>query len=292
MSFYTPLPQDEELDKPRDSIILCECKQTKSDGSYWTGKPARWAVLAFIASITCTLLNLSFLLLQKENLSNNIKSSRIRLENPSSYIGLDKVVHNTTSPPVPPKPISAWPDFAEQIAESSPSMVLHQVDRHFTYFGTAYPTDRKFRIALDVSTVVQFRVRDFGMEKCTLTLSMGIAPPPTSGHHHGRSLSESAMATGSIDVWQLDQAHRLDPEHLSWNNRPSRRHLFATWDLAEMQGQPTASFRTTEFLCPSTEILTFELACAAGNPSCHLEFAQPREQPHSALFLIQRSSLY
>jgi hypothetical protein len=126
---------------------------------------------------------------------------------------------------------------------------------------------------------VQFRVQDFGMEKCTLTLSTGMTPP-SSGHSHGRDMHEHEPdhPRGHIDLWKLDQDRRLDPRFVSWKTRPQRSRLVTSWDLAHSE-----SLRTEEFVCASTSILTFELACV-GQEDCLLDFTQPREKPESGAY--------
>ncbi|KAJ7230410.1 hypothetical protein GGX14DRAFT_553890 [Mycena pura] len=292
MASYTPLlrqgkfPNDEDDHEPHfSSVDVCECNlhSGKRADTHW--KKYTWtlkfAVYACLASLVCTFLNISFLALRQDvatAVSNEVKYTH-------------NAVHDPNEPP--PDPISTWPDLAAQISQTAPGTVFYEnnTGRRFTNFGMAYPTDRTFRVTAGVrtSTVVQFRGRDFGMEKCTLTLVMGMTSP-TMGHGHGRDASEHAYtARGRLDVWQLAQAtnRRLDPERLSWNTRPTRARLLTSWDLATAA---SATLRSDEFACASTSIVTLELACASAS-DCALAFVQPREQPESALLLIQRSSL-
>ncbi|KAF8205914.1 hypothetical protein K438DRAFT_1578626 [Mycena galopus ATCC 62051] len=242
----------------------------------------KFAVYACLASIACTFLNISFLTFRKAFVTNDIKYAHIELPTPNSYIGLERAVRDPNSPP--PKPISNFPLFTAQVNQSEPNAVYYEYNRHFTNFGTAWPTDRKFRVVTGASTIVQFRVQDFGMEKCTLTLAMNI-PRSTSHGHHGREMETHVHPNGRMDLWKLDQDRRLDPQVVSWKTRPQRAGLVTSWDLAH-----SASLRTEEFPCKSTSILTFELACS-GEENCTLDFTQNKEEPESALLLIQRSSL-
>jgi hypothetical protein len=190
--------------------------------------------------------------------------------------------------------VSNYPRFSAQVNQTDPSAVYYELNRHFTNFGTAWPTDRTFRVAAgvgftslssectrltvlyeQVSTIVQFRVQDFGMEKCTLTLSTGMAPP-ASGHHGRRDAGHAHLPpAGRMDLWRLDQARAIDPQRLSWRTRPKRSSLVTSWDLAH-----SASLRTDEFACKSTSILTFELACS-GQKDCLLDFTQSKEGSES-----------
>ncbi|KAJ7780143.1 hypothetical protein DFH07DRAFT_950196 [Mycena maculata] len=290
MASYTPLlqqdkfPGDEDEPHHTESVGVCDCDThySRHADTQWEKRALRFAIYACLASMACTFLNISFLAFRKVFVTNDIKYAHIQLETPSSYIGLERAVHSPNAPP--PKPISNFPFFTAQVNQSEPGTVFLENNRHFTDFGTAWPTDRKFRVVAGVSTIMQFRVQDFGMEKCTLTLSTGMTTPD-SGHSHGRDMHEHVHPMGQMDLWKLDQDRRLDPHLVSWKTRPQRSRLVTSWDLAY-----STSLRTEEFYCKSTSILTFELACS-GQEDCNLDFTQPRENPESALLLIQRSSL-
>ncbi|KAJ7065425.1 hypothetical protein C8F01DRAFT_1366418 [Mycena amicta] len=298
MASYAPLlrqgkyTDDEDEHEPRiGSVGVCDCdvRQGKRAESLWETRTLKYALFAAFASLLCTFLNISFLALQRNNssnISNDIKYTHVFLQTPSSYTGLERADPHPNEPA--PAPMSGWPDLTAQVSEREPSKVFYENNRRFTNFGMAYPTDRKFRVAPGVSTIVQFRVRDWGMEHCTLTFATGMTPP-ASEHGHSRDEMHShghPTATGHLDVWQLTQQHeRVDPERISWGTRPPRNHLLGTWDLTRAE-----ALRSEEFHCNSTSLLTLELSCH-GSEGCHLEFVQPREQPESALLLIQRSSV-
>ncbi|KAJ7818317.1 hypothetical protein B0H14DRAFT_2520484 [Mycena olivaceomarginata] len=290
MASYTPLlQQDKFADEDGDHLHpvgVCDCgspHSRRSAETHWEKRALKYAIYACLASMACTFLNLSFLTFRRVFVTNNIKYAHIELETPNSYIGLERAVRDPNSPP--PKPVSNYPRFSAQVNQTDPSAVYYEFNRHFTNFGTAWPTDRTFRVAAEVSTIVQFRVQDFGMEKCTLTLSTGMAPP-ASGHHGRRHAGHAhPPPTGRMDLWRLDQARAIDPQRLSWRTRPKRSRLAASWDLAH-----SASLRTDEFACKSTSIITFELACS-GQEDCLLDFTQSKEGSESAFMLIQHSSL-
>ncbi|KAJ7485124.1 hypothetical protein B0H11DRAFT_1806448 [Mycena galericulata] len=276
MASYTPLLQHNNLpndeDEPHvDRVEVCDCDTPHSRlgaGVQWEKRAMRFAIYACLASMACTFLNISFLAFRKVSVTNDIKYAHTELEMPNSYIGLERAIHDPNSPP--PKPITNFPLFTAQVNQSEPNAVYYEDNRHFTNFGTAWPTDRKFRVGSGVSTIVQFRVQDFGMEKCTLTLSTSLTAPAPGGR---------------MDLWKLDKDRRLDPHDVSWKTRPSRSRLVISWDLGH-----SAALTTDEFPCKSTSILTFELACSS-RADCTLQFIQPRNAPESAFLLVQRSSL-
>lgn len=105
-----------------------------------------------------------------------------------------------------------------------------------------------------VSTVVQFRAIDYGMENCSLAL----APAP--------SAEGAAAADVELDVWALADARRrpgqglnanLDVRTLTWASRPARREHIGT--LSVVGGAPG---ETRMFACPSGSYHTLEIACA------------------------------
>jgi hypothetical protein len=259
-------------------------------------------IFACLASLACTLLNISFLTVREILVTNDIKFSDIPLDVPNSYYGLENAVRDSTAQP--PAPIRNPPFFAGHINQSAPSTVFFEYNRQFTDFGTVYTTDRRFLVApgvsgvcgresppytdanvSQISTVLQFRVQDFGMERCNVTLSPFIynAEPPertTVG-----AVNDTLI--GRVELWRLGLRTRLDPQDLSWRTRPIRSLLLASWEFTSGR-----RMETPEFLCESGSIMTFELACA-GEDDCRIDFNQPRENFTSSTFAfhVLRSAL-
>ncbi|KAJ7267911.1 hypothetical protein C8J57DRAFT_1326138 [Mycena rebaudengoi] len=270
MESYVPLLREGEF--PNDegghtshSMSVCDCGAHGSKYSHvpnrFEKRAMKFAVYACLASLMCTFLNVSFLAARKVLVTNDIKDAHIPLETPNSYFGLENAFRDASAEP--------------PLNESEPNAIYYEINRKLTYYGTSYPTDRKFVVAPGISTIVQYRVQDFGMEKCTLQLSTSI-PPEASGHGHGRDIHAHNM--GQIDLWKLDHDRRLDRKSLSWNSRPRRLSLTTTWDVSN-----DAPMETAEFPCATTSILTFELACAR-HSECRLEFIQPRVEPRAGNF--------
>ncbi|KAH9160566.1 hypothetical protein EDB89DRAFT_2081704 [Lactarius sanguifluus] len=102
-----------------------------------------------------------------------------------------------------------------------------------------------------VSTVVQFRAIDYGMENCSFALA------PSEG---------AAGVVIELDVWALADAPRrpgrrlnanLDVRTLTWASRPERKEHIGT--LSVVGGSPG---ETRMFACPSGSYHTLEIACA------------------------------
>jgi hypothetical protein len=134
------------------------------------------------------------------------------------------------------------------------------------------PTYPQFSRRLQVHAIVQFRVRDFGMEQCQLHLNLpDLIDPDRSAN---RSLVTSREAT-FVDVWRLDSTRVIAAEALSFATRPVRRELI----VRSMPGGPGSALTSRRFPCPSDSLQTFEFTCVA--PTCMLSFWQDGGQPVS-----------
>ncbi|KAF5328085.1 hypothetical protein D9619_013664 [Psilocybe cf. subviscida] len=77
--------------------------------------------------------------------------------------------------------------------------------RKSTYFGTVSPDDRKVLATNQISTILQFRTRDFGMEWCKLKLAL----PDSAKYHPNDSTNEEERErnwllegdTSDLEVW-------------------------------------------------------------------------------------------
>ncbi|KAF8193014.1 hypothetical protein BJ912DRAFT_807873, partial [Pholiota molesta] len=111
--------------------------------------------------------------------------------------------------------------------------------RHLTNTGTVSPEDRL------ISTIVQFRAVDYGMERCELNIR--ISP----------STTKLLTRPTKISLYQLASAeHPLDTKALSFSNRPSRLATVAIIPIT-----PSSSVQwKREFKCAWDSILTFEIS--------------------------------
>ncbi|PBK82386.1 hypothetical protein ARMGADRAFT_946822 [Armillaria gallica] len=95
-----------------------------------------------------------------------------------------------------------------------------------------------------VSTIIQFRAFDWGMETCQLGLSLP-------------SANSSTTAQPALTVYRLNASHALDPRSLSYRTRPERASQIAD---VELSAEPSHWQRN--FTCATEEVLTFEFACS------------------------------
>ncbi|KAG7097814.1 hypothetical protein E1B28_005133 [Marasmius oreades] len=119
----------------------------------------------------------------------------------STYLGLDKVDF-TGSPTFPP--ISSFAHVVLQADLQSPQRAMSEDDRsYYSPEGVIYPDDRHILATPNVSTVVQFRNLDYGMERCALWIS---TPPVNMSHNPAIRMDDV-----TIDIWELDMADELFP---------------------------------------------------------------------------------
>jgi hypothetical protein len=119
---------------------------------------------------------------------------------------------------------------------------------------------------------MQFRTRDFDMERCVLTLEVpkDTASLVASAHVHSGS---------KLDVWMLDNTLEIHPA-IFWGKAPKRTGLFTTFDVTgdtKLESKP--------FRCPSTSFTTLEFECVGRDKNCHVDFWQDREKPYAGAYI-------
>ncbi|TFK51123.1 hypothetical protein OE88DRAFT_1645339 [Heliocybe sulcata] len=175
-----------------------------------TQTSVRWLIITCIVSLVISTLNLSVAALW-EAPPRPFKMSSAKPRFPSVYIGLERL--NVSQRILDMPPVMNYPMMISSVNEVKPG----EVDRN----GTAV------RIDNDHSTVMQFRVHDYGLERCTLNVTI----PATS--ELGTKTYSSLRDTQTIQVWRLaDTETLLRPRTLSWRNKPARLALVGTLEFA------------------------------------------------------------
>ncbi|KAJ7459648.1 hypothetical protein B0H11DRAFT_1872745 [Mycena galericulata] len=173
------------------------------------------------------------------------------LYRPSPYIRFDEI--HRPSPPVP-RQFNNYPITLAQIdAEDEGRVFPNDHGALMSPIGTIVPEDRR------ISTVIQFRTIDWGMEECELKLSLP-------------ALNKDAQSSGiSVVLHRLNQTYRLDDTTLSYQSRPPRVSKVATIQLA----QDVPTLWQQRFRCKSDGVLTFELECSPTHKSnCLVDWRQ------------------
>lgn len=123
-----------------------------------------------------------------------------------------------------------------------------------------------------MSTIVQFRAIDYGMDICELRLEI---PPKISGV--GLDTSGLALASNplKLQLTRLQAPKPLDPTTLSYVTRPP-----ATGPEVDAIHLGFGVNWSRNYSCSMEELLTFELACPSGDDGikCAVEWWQKKDR--------------
>lgn len=106
-----------------------------------------------------------------------------------------------------------------------------------------------------MSTVAQFRVADFGMENCSLSITV---PPRADSEDH---ISDEPA---TLDIWSLPVTKKMDMQKLSWANRPTSGTLLGSLPVSFGE-----THRLPGYHCLSGSYQTFEFRCST--PGCKID---------------------
>lgn len=179
----------------------------------------------------------------------------------SSYVNFDLLYgEGSTLRPAPHAPIVNHVLALAHVSRARAHAVVTRNPGGGMTINGYVPLDaRRLWVTDDVSTIVQFRAIDYGMENCSLAL----APTPSA---EGAAPPPPADDVFELDVWALADAPRrpgrrlnanLDVRTLTWASRPARKEHIGTLSVAG--GAPG---ETRMFACPSGSYHTLEIACA------------------------------
>lgn len=182
------------------------------------------------------------------------------LRRPSQYMYFDTIPR----PEVPiAKNFTNFPIFTGSVDFENPNKVFepNSVALSFmTHAGTIYPEDKRLRVTQSISTVIQFRAIDWGMEICEVHVRLPRTESPIQ-----------------VSIFRLESNLPIDPMTLTYRTLPKR--------VSKLADITTETIRDTHWhrklACATEEVLTFELACSSlmADPSqCSLDWWQPPEQ--------------
>ncbi|KAJ7622538.1 hypothetical protein FB45DRAFT_753490 [Roridomyces roridus] len=235
-------------------------------------------VLALVVCLLCTGVNI---VLSTQHL---ITPPRItpfsltradipRLRRPSQFIRFDEIKRPL---PVQPKQLTNYPIVVAQIDEANKGRVF-EVDtkRYLSPIGTISPEDRRVLLTNEISTVVQFRAVDYGLEICELHIQFAedVAPPSDSF---------------TLSLFRLNTSLPVEARKLSYNTRPQR----VGTKLAEIAVKPKTPLHWhhwhRKFSCVMEELLTFELGCSplGDKKACEMEWWQNKDHPVSGMWKV------
>jgi len=233
----------------------------------------------YFACLVCCFVNIFVLL--REYTNGPIIVDPKGLQRPSQYVDFDAISWTQSRLDALPK-IHNFPVIVAQVSTSEPGKVF-PIDpaRWIGQNGTQSPEVREVLITPDVSTIVQFRVLDYGMERCSVAIEI---PSEQDVRQRYRDNSLDLDGDTTVEVWQLETEKELDVRLLSKRTVPPRKSLVGKIH-AEM-GQRSG---TVDFPCKSRSLYSFELACPSHD--CRIQFTQDGDKPIFAFYLLQKSSL-
>jgi len=232
----------------------------KSTEEPHTGQIVTLALIALIA-ILVTSVNLTAVHIKAFRAS--IPADARSLPKANMYLGLEKMVRNSTS--------GGWPlqhelcpgflgvvDRAQPtVHQGNPGEVVMSYQRH--------------------SLVMQFEIRDYGLEHCTLQYYAPELSEASAKHLLLRNRYES------INVWTLktpSDSTLLTVKQLSFRTKPERDRLLGTLEF-----RLNSTGQTNWFICPTRSIQTLELECTA--PGCAIAFTHNLLPPRFGFRLKQ-----
>ncbi|KAI0056934.1 hypothetical protein BV25DRAFT_1920577 [Artomyces pyxidatus] len=263
---YTLLRQDAEMiERPTDGI----------ENTY---RLFRYSTIVLLA---CAVLNVFLVLaLFSHNNGEGVYSSPAShtsaVEMPSMYINFDTLYNGTIREDRTFPPIVNIPRGMSQVSSVQPTKVFPQwPESWLTIYGSVPINSRRLWVSPEVSTIVQFRAMDYGMENCSLALTI----PPPEEDSADVIVSELREDKARVDVWALSTSSRLDLQMLSLKTRPPR---------AAHVGVLAASYNETHqlpsFSCRSGSYHAFELSCAGSG--CGLDITV-LSQTAVGLYMLQ-----
>ncbi|THU90408.1 hypothetical protein K435DRAFT_728399 [Dendrothele bispora CBS 962.96] len=217
----------------------------------------------------------------KMQMSSSEFTPKSQLSRPNPYMGLGIASIKASSPK--PGPFLNSPILIAPVNSSDTDRVYLDIAKLDTPYGQVYPQEHDFLIHKDISMILQFRVMDYGMERCTLIAKL---PSPTELDQSEYPRFYDIVERGlHVDIWQLEDTGELIAKSMSYASRPRRQVLVGSWKV-EM-GRETYLTETRN--CTSRSLLTFELGCASID--CQLYFKQDLYTPTMGVYIEQSYSL-
>lgn len=211
------------------------------------------------------------------DLQTTISPDALPLRN--AYTNLDKLYQNRSSSFVLKTPVYNLPLLVGQVSRYEPDRFFPQpvdvyADESFGYSQLVY---QHYLLNDRLSTIVQFRAQDYGLENCTFAFTL---PAPDS--FKSPAIADDQSNITSIEISMIPVDRRLRTKRLSWGSLPSARMHVGLLNISDgrtVEGPP--------FYCPSGTYLTFELSCV--HYPCYLDVIGERTAEFG-FYILQRQT--
>ncbi|KAK7001630.1 hypothetical protein R3P38DRAFT_2730461 [Favolaschia claudopus] len=202
------------------------------------------------------------------------------LRRPSQFVGFENL--RRVGPPAA-KSFVNFPLLLAQVDSSMPKQKSAPYTGVRTDIGTIYPELGRVVASKSVSTVVQFRALDYGMELCELRIALSANASVSAGN---RPL---VLPLSHVEIFSLDYGKPLHADSISYSSRPPRGDKIA--DIVLDYG----SVWTHRFECQMDHLYTFEVACPLQSQDpkpCELAWEQDKEHDSVPAFtMVQYSTI-
>ncbi|KAK7032901.1 hypothetical protein R3P38DRAFT_2919606 [Favolaschia claudopus] len=263
---YTPLPPQSpstprESDEEYTALLDDTSKETASEPlSRTVFRLDRLVRLATLIILLCTVIDLLLIVylgVQQHSVRNKVPGAEDDdLEIRSPYVNLAELYAQTPLKSSKHDPIVNHARAFVQISATEP----HKV---FPPYGLMRPIadgmvpeyQRHLLVTPTMSTVAQFRVADFGMENCSMSITV---PPREESHDH----IQDEPAT--VEIWSYPLKKKLNMQKLSYATRPTGGTLLGSLPVAFGE-----TYRLPGYHCLSGTYQTFEFKCST--PGCKID---------------------
>ncbi|THU98043.1 hypothetical protein K435DRAFT_613914, partial [Dendrothele bispora CBS 962.96] len=187
------------------------------------------------------------------------------LRRPSMYIGLE-TCNMSISRLALPDHLDIFPHVFHPVSSSEPDTVFpYDGNARMTFNGLVSPGEPHVILNNSTSMILQMRVRDHNMERCSLVSTI---PTQEALERKNRTLILDPKSV-NLEIWKLDSSQgEIDTKTLSWRNRPRRIGF-----LSNLVVETEHTHQSIEFDCGSAaRLLTLEISCPASG--CNIDFWQ------------------
>ncbi|KAG1736053.1 hypothetical protein EDD22DRAFT_959852 [Suillus occidentalis] len=230
-------------------------------------------------TIVCTILDFSLVVWDRVlqvDLRSTSSSDELPFQNP--YLNLeilykDPDFKSSTHDPI----INTVPVIAQ--VSNRERQKIFPLFQHYSSRGQgrAPTNERRLLVTHELESIAQFRVLDFGMENCSLSLT--VPPRNSTGDLLYTDLGDSII----LDVWSLPARHKLDLYNLSWSKLPRPRV-----HIGHMNVSYGKTYRMPSIPCKSQSYQTFAVSCSS--PGC-LVNVTGKDMGPSGLYMYQSQTV-
>lgn len=233
-------------------------------------------------TILCTVLDFSmifwdrFLRVNLRSASTSDELEPLPFQNP--YLNLEILYKDPDFKGSTHDPIINNVPVIAQVSNQEHQKILPPFQRYKSTGETRAPIyERRLIVTHELESIAQFRVLDFGMENCSLSLT--VPPRNTTEDFLYTDLGDSVI----LDVWSLPARHKLDLYNLSWSKLPRPRV-----HIGHMNVSYGKTYRMPSFQCKSQSYQTFAVSCSS--PGCLVNVTSKDIGP-SGLYIYQSQTI-